>query len=226
MRTEEATSMVNTEGLTLFGAGSEWFWSMLQFVVVAVTLVGIYIQLRQARAANAFAQANAMKQEWDGEQLQRRRLAIWIALRDGGPDADLSDLAIPIANFWESIGGLVQAGHVELAVARDFLGGALHTWWSLLEPAVRATQAEFGSGIYEHFEWFAAETDGSVGARASTPRDAYDRLRLIATSPQRITELLSRIAEMEAMRTVTFAPARPTDHGAQPGSDAVAMASD
>lgn len=117
-------SVVNSEGLTLFGAGSEWFWSMLQFVVVAITLVGIYVQLRQARAANAFAQANAMKQEWEGEPLQRRRLAIWNALRDRGPDTDLSTLAIPIGNFWDNIGGLVRAGHVELAVACEFLGGA------------------------------------------------------------------------------------------------------
>ena len=33
--------MVNTHGLTLFGSGSEWFWSMLQFVVVAVTLIAV-----------------------------------------------------------------------------------------------------------------------------------------------------------------------------------------
>ena len=53
--------MVNTEGLTLFGAGSEWLWSMLQFVVVAITLAGIYVQLRQAGAADAFALATSMK---------------------------------------------------------------------------------------------------------------------------------------------------------------------
>ena len=49
-------SVLNTEGLSLFGPGSEWFWSMLQFVVVAVTLLGIYSQLRLGRSANAFAQ--------------------------------------------------------------------------------------------------------------------------------------------------------------------------
>lgn len=217
--------MVNTAGLTLFGAGSEWFWSMLQFVVVAITLAGIYVQLRQARAANAFAQANAMKQEWDGEQLQRRRLAILITLRDGGPDADLSDLAIPIANFWENIGGLVRAGHVELAVANDFLGAALHMWWSLLEPAVRAAQAEFGSGIYENFEWFAAETRGTLDPSGSTPGDAFDRQRLIATSAQRIAAFQVSIAELEAMRTVTLAAARPTDVAAAPVADGTATAS-
>ena len=43
-------NLVNTDGLVLFGPSSEWFWSMAQ-LVVAVTLVGIYSQLRIARSA-------------------------------------------------------------------------------------------------------------------------------------------------------------------------------
>ena len=32
--------------MTIFGPGSEWFWSMLQFVVVGITFYAIYRQLR------------------------------------------------------------------------------------------------------------------------------------------------------------------------------------
>ena len=80
--------MLDTDGLTLFGTGSEWFWSMLQFVVVAITLAGIYVQSRQARAANAFARAGAMRERWSGERMVRRVLSIAIALRDSGPEVD------------------------------------------------------------------------------------------------------------------------------------------
>ena len=38
--------LLDTDGLAIFGPGSEWFWSMLQFVVVAITVYGIYRQLR------------------------------------------------------------------------------------------------------------------------------------------------------------------------------------
>jgi hypothetical protein len=31
-------TIVNTNGLVFFGTGSEWLWSMLQFLVVAVSL--------------------------------------------------------------------------------------------------------------------------------------------------------------------------------------------
>ena len=114
---------------------------------------------------------------------------------------------------------------MELAVANDFLGGAVRLWWSLLEPAARTSRAEYGTGIYEHFEWFAGECARVAGARGSTPADAYDRQRLIASNTQRIAVILARIAEMEAMRTVTLAPARPADVAAAPVTDGVAMAS-
>ena len=38
--------LINTDGLTFFGAGSEWFWTMLQFVALATTFYAIYRQLR------------------------------------------------------------------------------------------------------------------------------------------------------------------------------------
>jgi hypothetical protein len=33
--------LFNLEGSAIFGPGSEWFWSMAQFILVAVTLLGI-----------------------------------------------------------------------------------------------------------------------------------------------------------------------------------------
>jgi hypothetical protein len=39
-------TLINTDGLALIGPGSEWFWAAAQFVVVVVSLVGIYSQLQ------------------------------------------------------------------------------------------------------------------------------------------------------------------------------------
>ena len=67
--------MLDTEGLVLMGPGSEWFWSMLQFVIVAASLLGIYYQFRLQRAANAFAQIDAFEHEWYSEALARKRVS-------------------------------------------------------------------------------------------------------------------------------------------------------
>jgi hypothetical protein len=39
-------NLVNTDGLAIFGPGSEWFWTMLQFIALAITFYAIYRQLR------------------------------------------------------------------------------------------------------------------------------------------------------------------------------------
>jgi hypothetical protein len=202
--------VVNADGLTLFGTGSEWFWSMLQFVVVAITLAGIYVQLRQARAANAFAQANAMAEQWNDEWMVRRRLAIATILRDDGPDADLSAHVAAIGNFWENVAALVRAGHVEIAVAREHLGSACRVFWSILEPEVRAMRAMAGSDIYEHFQWLANEILRHDRAHG-IPDTVLTRENALATIVQGIQALRASIADFEAMRTTILAAAQPSD---------------
>jgi hypothetical protein len=45
--------LVNLDGLTLIGQGSEWFWAMLQMILLVVTLAIIARQLRAQAADNA-----------------------------------------------------------------------------------------------------------------------------------------------------------------------------
>ena len=37
---------INTDGMAFIGPGSEWFWTMLQFLALAITFYAIYRQLR------------------------------------------------------------------------------------------------------------------------------------------------------------------------------------
>ncbi len=39
-------TLINTDGMSLIGPGSEWFWTAVSGVVLAVTLIAIYRQLR------------------------------------------------------------------------------------------------------------------------------------------------------------------------------------
>jgi len=67
--------LINTNVLTLFGAGSDWFWSMCQLIVVAVSVIGLYRQLRLQSSAGASEQATALASDWNSELLHRSRLA-------------------------------------------------------------------------------------------------------------------------------------------------------
>jgi hypothetical protein len=201
-------NVVNTHGLTLFGSGSEWFWSMLQFVVVAVTLIAIYVQLRQDRAANAFSQASSLNQDWHGEIMARRKLAHLLALRDEAPDADLLTLAEPIGNFWDHVGSLVRAGHLSLPLVYEHVGSQCQTTWNLLEPQVHDMQATDGAGVWDNFAWLAAQCarlrqasgkdDGSLTSEMFRER-----------IPEIIASLRQSIAHFEATRAVMVAPPQP-----------------
>jgi hypothetical protein len=201
--------MPNTDGLILFGAGSEWFWSMLQFAIVAITLLGIYLQLRLARSANSFAQLLEMDEDWNGERLVRRRLRIVTALRDGGPDADLASLIAPIADFWENVGALVRAGHIDVALVQENLGGTCRTWWTLLEPEIRRIRAAEIGDEAVHFEWLARELRRQDVARGITD-DAYSSASLMARLPLITARLEALLDDFEAMRKPA-APRRSSD---------------
>ena len=43
-------TLINTDGLALVGTGSEWFWTALQFIALAITFVAIYRQLQAQRS--------------------------------------------------------------------------------------------------------------------------------------------------------------------------------
>jgi hypothetical protein len=178
---------------------------MLQFVVVAVTLVAIYVQLRQDRAANAFSQASSLKEDWHGELMARRKLAHLLALGDDAPDADLLILAEPIGNFWEHVAALVRAGHLSLPLVYEQLGSQCQTTWNILEAQARDLQATDGAGVWEDFEWLA--TQCSRLRKASGKDDgSMTRETFREKIPEIIATLRQAIADFEATRAVIVAP--------------------
>jgi hypothetical protein len=190
--------LINTNGLALIGPGSEWFWSMLQFVVVAVTLVGIYYQLRSSQSANAFTQLGALVDEWNSERLVRKRMAVILALRDGAVQADIpSSPANAVANYWEKVGALVRAGHIPASLIAEGMGFT-NDWWGILAPFVRSQRTEDANpNLWEHFEWLA----GTL-VRIH-PAAAFDQQLFGRTLEERIAAYEADLRDLEAMRALT-----------------------
>ncbi len=215
-------SVLNTEGLFLFGPGSEWFWSMLQFLVVAVTLLGIYSQLRVSQSANAFAQLDTLEHELRGERLTRRRLRCLIALRDEGPAADLGRIGSPVARFWEKTGSLARVGHLETSMLRESIGGDCQAWWAILEPSMlRDREADGDPTLWTHFEWLAGEMD-RLGRRQGvepylTREFLLDPVRL----EEQITALDASLRDLDAERSVIVQPGEPTPAATPSAPEAV-----
>ena len=81
--------LINTDGMAFIGPGSEWFWTALSGIVLAVTFIAIYRQLRLQRSQAAIEQIDAFEREWATERMCRIRLSSLIAYRDASDPADL-----------------------------------------------------------------------------------------------------------------------------------------
>ncbi len=174
--------------MPILGPGSEWFGSMVSGLVLAITFIAIYRQLRLQAGAGAVEQMHAIQREWETEVLARHRLAILVALRDGtDPTSVPAGAASKVCDYWERLGYLVRAGHISPALVPEYNGPAARQWWALLRPGVRAYRAEFSlASLFEHFEWLArrmAEIDRRTAA--AEVDEAY------------VTRHLARLIEVE-----------------------------
>jgi hypothetical protein len=191
-------TFINTDGMSFIGPGSEWFWTALSWIVLAVTLVAIYRQIALARGANAFAQLRALVDEWNGERLVRKRIGVLLAFRDGAPRADIPESpASAIANFLEGVGALVRAGHIDRSlIAEGFVG--VDEWWGILAPFVLRVRTEDANPtLWANFEWLA-RTLVQIHPSTAFDQEAFDR-----SVEQRITVNEADLRDLEAMRMVT-----------------------
>ena len=194
--------LINVTGLSLFGPGSEWFWSMLQFVIVAITLIAIYRQVRLQASAAAIQQIDAVVKDFSSEAMTRHTLDLEVALRDGVAGEDVPyGAASTVGDFWEGIGYLVRAGHIDRTLLREAIGNGAQWWWAALAPWARTVRADLGSpAALEHFEWLAGQLaeDEQKAGRAVV----YDTTHIVASLDKRIENDRDRIRVAEEVRSV------------------------
>jgi hypothetical protein len=125
---------VSNEPIVIVGPGSEWFWSMAQFVLVAASILGIYVQLRAQRASALFDQTASLSREWLDESFLVHRLAALVALEGRPIEAGIPSAAKNVYEFFDRIGYLVEKKHLRATDVAETLGGQIIIWWALIGP--------------------------------------------------------------------------------------------
>jgi hypothetical protein len=151
--------LINTDGMAFIGPGSEWLWTAVSGIVLAVTFLAIYRQLRMQRAANGFAQMQELQDRWYTERMRQMKLRLALALKRGD-DPDLRVLVGVVGAFFDQLGYLHRRGYVAadtLANTSDSLLVDALRWWTLLELTVKQWQAEYGASEMAEFEHLASE---------------------------------------------------------------------
>lgn len=169
--------LINTDGMAFIGPGSEWFWTAISGLVLAITFVAIFRQLRLQRGAGAIEQMASLQRDWDGERMARSRLTVMLALQE---NADLTDFPVAwgvVGDFWEAIGYLVRAGHVDRHLVNEYFFNNIRLWWLWARTfdADRAPVA--GEPGYLRTLRVARQTDGRDGPLSGQNDDLRRRVR-------------------------------------------------
>ncbi len=195
--------LINTDGMAFIGPGSEWFWTALTGIVLAVTFLAIYRQLSIARSAVAREQLTSFDREWDAERMLRYRLNILVALRDGTDPIQLPEGSMQgVANFWDRTGQLARSGDIDRRVLDESVGHICQAWWRALAPSIgRWRDQDDDPHLYQDFEWLAGY---SVERDRRMARSSFDE-RQFLTLEDRIGHVRELLHVEEALRTVILA---------------------
>ena len=169
--------MINLDHLVLIGPGSEWFWTAASGVVLAVTFLAIYRQLRLQRDALATQQLNDLIAEWSSERMARAKLALLLAIQAGEelPGRAMSHIGF----FWQRVGYLVRTGHMDRGIVYQQLGDQVQYWFAWLNPGRKPARATTDQPTgWSDFEWLAAmaaEIDAKRGQTVGPDRAEMER---------------------------------------------------
>lgn len=207
--------LINTDGMALIGPGSEWLWTAISGIVLAITFIAIYRQLRLQRSAAAIEQMTALEREWLSEDLVRSRLAVLTAIRDGALPGSLPASAERIGNFFERVSFLVESGHIQREPVHASFATVVPAWWRWLEPSVRLWRHDEPE-TWTEFEWLATLMDRMTRAKGRT--QVVDEAYLRRTLPEVMQSLRDQIQRAEELRSVIVRSMPSTVPGPEPSA--------
>lgn len=206
--------LISSDELVLVGPGSEWFWAALQFVVVVVTLLAIYRQLRAQGAANAVQRMETLQGEWNSERMIHSRLvvAIWRKHDAASPNAASSpDFETQAAlgwlcGFFENLSDLEEDGYLTWKEVVNNWGQSLIVYWVLLAPVVTELRSSATSNMFTGFERLARRAEAVARSLGE------DWLMSESEIPQMLEEQIGRnAARLRMLRDIASGviPAEP-----------------
>ena len=204
--------IINWDG-ALIGPGSEWFWSMAQFAVVTITLVGIYRQLRAQASANALQLRDSMDQQWESDRMLHSRLQVALAIRPQAEFDAIYPFLTGITQFFNDLEALREDGRITADWVRDNWGRTINFWWHILAPTIeqgRISHQPTGNTAFEALNRLMREMDIKEGDKPFEPSVEFINHRLDAMIAQMTAHLrMEQEAASGLLPTVPAVAAQP-----------------
>ena len=125
-------TVVNVDGAAIFGPGSEWLWTMAQFVALSVTGLAIFRQLRAQAWANQLKLFRQFGDDFNGELMVRTKLKALIDLSRGA--RSLTPSIDEVGQFFNNVGEGRFHGHMHPRYAWEEYGLVAQRFWAVFAP--------------------------------------------------------------------------------------------
>jgi len=159
--------LINTDGMTLIGPGSEWLWIALQFVALSITGLAIFRQVRAQAWSNSLTMGVRLSDEFRVE-LARYKLA---ALMDVSHSPRVMTPAIESVGAWfDSTGAGIEQGYVPARMGWQQWGEVGQMFWAAFAPAL-AERRKVEPALWKDWEHWVADLVAR-DRKARTPKDS------------------------------------------------------
>ena len=150
---------------------------MASFVVVVVSLGGIYSQLRAQGSANAVQRIESLQGKYGSERMAYARLALALDLKYEERSGHTFEKARPLLDFFANLDDLHEAGYLSVAEIWNSWGRAIQVWTALLASTVEhQRELENAPELYDGSRLLSAVR--AFGAKRGTPPVSLDAATL------------------------------------------------
>jgi hypothetical protein len=161
---------------------------MAQFLVLTVTGLAIYRQLRAQGSTNALHAQASLLTQWESSEMVRLRLAALMHLASG--KAGQPPTLTIVGNFFANLASLRTHRHLRPTDSWETWSGRVQFWWALQGPWLSEIRAG-NPGIYGEFEELAT-TMAELDRKNRVPNFEVEDLG--ARTQREIGRLLERLS--------------------------------
>lgn len=189
-------TIFNTSGMAIFGPGSEWLWTMAQFVALAVTGLAIFRQLRAQSWANQLAVLRLFGDEFQAEQMIRQRLRALIELAEG--NRRLTPALDHVGGWFDGLAEARYNGHIRPKYAVEQWGLVSQIYWAIVSPILPELRAA-DPGLWKTWERWLMEVRALEG-KAGVVQDLSPE-RIARWLPETIEYYIARLRIEQEMKS-------------------------
>jgi hypothetical protein len=119
----------------IFGEHSEWFWLMAQAIIILVSAILIYRQVRVQRYANLLQMLTKMRETWDSPSMLQHRQAACGNYQSGSKKINAAEGQV--LGFFEEMALLLRKGVLEEEFVWVTYSYFIEHYWSMLEANIK-----------------------------------------------------------------------------------------